>query len=336
MFIILIVLLQMVNSEDYQCYDYKFQPRVCLPGPENILLKRTIKVSPNKTCGEPSSNYCRTAKPSGCYVCNTTNKHPSSFMRDKDYPISYWNFGFKPTWWQSITWWDARERNLLTKDTLKVQLVVSMNKTYDLTGKIRITFYSSKPHALIIEKSIDFGSTWVPYRFYADNCLLRFKNIMIFKDITSSTDIYCEEDQNINAVQGQEIIFQPSYTLNTFWSNGTQDYLHATDFRISLEYPWTDGNEIINQQSFLNKYYYDIADIQIHARCHCSGHAPNCYGAYQKCACQHFTDGIDCEKCLPLYNNKAWKPAEASDKPNPCEGLCMFYLLWPGQVSFTG
>ena len=40
----------------------------------------------------------------------------------------------------------------------------------------------------------------------------------------------------------------------------------------------------------------------------------------QKCDCQHFTAGNDCERCLPMYNNKTWKAAEANDKPNPCEG----------------
>ena len=44
--------------------------------------------------------------------------------------------------------------------------------------------------------------------------------------------------------------------------------------RVSLDW-W---NEVINQESYLNKYYYDIADIQIDGRCHCNGHASNCYG----------------------------------------------------------
>lgn len=73
----------------------------------------------------------------------------------------------------------------------------------------------------------------------------------------------------------------------------------------------------------MNKYYYDIAGIQIDGRCHCNGHASNCYGSdinQQKCDCQHFTAGNDCERCLPMYNNKTWKAAEANDKPNPCEG----------------
>ena len=34
-----------------------------------------------------------------------------------------------------------------------------------------------------------------------------------------------------------------------------------------MEYPCTDNNEINNQQSFLNKYYY-ITDTKIHGWCH--------------------------------------------------------------------
>ena len=322
---ILLMMVPLVYSLDYNCVDFRFKPRVCMPGPENILLRRIISVTPNMTCGTPPSGYCRTAKPSGCGICNSSSsvlKHPSSYINDKFFPVSFWNV-YKPTWWQSVTWWDAKQRNLLINNTLKVQLTVSMNKTYDLTGSFKIVFYSSKPNALILEKSIDYGKTWTPYRYYADNCQRRFKSVLKFENSRNHLDVYCEEEKTLNAIQGSDILFHPYYPVEQFWSSEIQNYIKATDFRISLEYPWTDGNEVINQESYLNKYYYDIAGIQIDGRCHCNGHASNCYGSdinQQKCDCQHFTAGNDCERCLPMYNNKTWKAAEANDKPNPCEG----------------
>jgi hypothetical protein len=41
---------------------------------------------------------------------------------------------------------------------------------------------------------------------------------------------------------------------------------------------------------------------------------------HSKCVCQHNTYGHNCQKCLPLYNNKQWKPAEYGEA-NECE-LC--------------
>jgi len=317
------------QATDYSCYDFQFNPRVCLPGPIDIAENHEFNVDPKYSCGHPPSKYCRSAKPSGCFICNSsspTNSHPINHITDKDYPLNYWNFGYKPTWWQSITWWDAKQQNLLIDNTLKINLTLSMNKSYDLTGSFKLTFYSSKPHAFCIEKSADFGKTWKPFRYYADRCDVRFPRVPTMATAKSARDPFCIEHQSVDAVQGSQVEFEPSYTQENFWSKETQQYIVATDFRISLQYPWTDNNEQINQEAFLNKYYYDITDIQIHGRCHCNGHAPYC-DSRKQCFCQHKTDGIDCQKCLPLFNNKPWKPAEASDKPNPCEGILFLKFI---------
>eukprot|EP00111_Clytia_hemisphaerica_P003965 TCONS_00011362-protein len=314
-------LLTYAQNNDYSCYDFLYNPRVCLPGPIDIAENHEINVDDKYTCGTPTTKYCRSAEPSGCFICNassTMNSHPVRHMTDKDFPLNFWDFGYKPTWWQSITWWDAKQMNILTDGTLKINLTLSMNKSYDLTGSIQLTFYSSKPHAFVIERSSDFGNSWKPYRYYADQCALRFPRIKLESQRNDEREVYCIEHQSLDAVQGSQVKFEPSYTKDNFWSKDIQDYITATDFRISLQYPWTDNNEKINQESFLNKYYYDITDVQIHGRCHCNGHAPYC-DSNKQCFCQHNTAGTDCEKCIPLFNNKPWKPAEASNKPNPCE-----------------
>lgn len=316
--VVIVAIFTIAYAVDYNCYDFQFKPRVCLPGPQNIARNNLFELNSEYTCGSPPSEYCRSAQPSGCSMCNASSlvdSHPLQYLTDQNH--------YKPTWWQSITWWDAKQRSLLIDNTLKLKLTLSMNKSFDLTGTFVVNFYSSKPHAFIFERSSDFGETWKPYRYYADNCRSRFPNVSLFTDINSNMDVYCVEDNSLRAVQGARVVFEPHYTLGTFWTKKIQDYLTATNFRISLEYPWTDNNEIISQEAFLNKYYYDITDIQIHARCHCNGHAPYCFSDgnnINRCNCQHNTDGIDCERCLPLYNNKPWKAAEATNKPNPCEG----------------
>jgi len=119
------------------------------------------------------------------------------------------------------------------------------------------------------------------------------------------------------------IVFNPMtpFESSNFWDNNIQQYIKATGIRIRLEYPWTDGNHVIQQEQFLNQYYYDITDVDINARCHCNGHGQFCIGSLNQlaCRCVHNTEGVDCERCLPLYNNRTWSAATSTTQTNPCQ-----------------
>ena len=104
-----------------------------------------------------------------------------------------------------------------------------------------------------------------------------------------------------------------------------QSYMLATDVRIRLQYPGTDGLEQINSEVTLNRYYYAISDIRIDGRCNCNGHAEFCdgEGMDQYCFCEHHTMGRDCENCRAMYNNQPWKAANTTHA-NECESkFCM-------------
>ena len=65
-------------------------------------------------------------------------------------------------------------------------------------------------------------------------------------------------------------------------------------------------------------------------RCKCNGHASECilrhneYGEMQPvCNCSHFTDGVDCEKCLPFYNDAPWGRA-TKDGVHECKRKSTF------------
>ena len=135
-FVFLTKTLIYAQNNDYSCYDFLYNPRVCLPGPIDIAENHEIIVDNKYTCGTPPTKYCRSAEPSGCFMCNassTSNSHPVHHMTDKDFPLNYWNFGYKPTWWQSITWWDAKQMNLLTDGTLKINLTLLFIDSVKLT-----------------------------------------------------------------------------------------------------------------------------------------------------------------------------------------------------------
>ena len=54
--------------------------------------------------------------------------------------------------------------------------------------------------------------------------------------------------------------------------------------------------------------------------CKCNGHASQCTYEQQNdfedrltCRCEHHTTGVDCEQCLPFYNDVPWAAATATD-----------------------
>ena len=216
---ILILMLQAeLAASQNNCQDVNFKPRVCFPGPENLVRGRNIHVTPNgSTCGSPATRYCRPKPRNNCYMCNSSKpstNHGPEKMADNDPLSSYWDYGFPPTWWQSITWWDARQRGLLVDNTVKVNLTLSINKSYDLTGDIKITFYSSKPNAMIIERSSDFGNTWRPFRYYADNCRTRF-GATVPTTPANNFQAYCVEKSNAAAVQVNGRLHQGGWVYMT-------------------------------------------------------------------------------------------------------------------------
>ncbi|KAA3680060.1 netrin 1 [Paragonimus westermani] len=66
--------------------------------------------------------------------------------------------------------------------------------------------------------------------------------------------------------------------------------------------------------------FYAFADLAIGGRCKCNGHAKECVldaDNQLRCACEHNTEGPDCERCKPGYMDRPWERAVAQ-KANSC------------------
>lgn len=91
--------------------------------------------------------------------------------------------------------------------------------------------------------------------------------------------------QNIFFVYGYIIFLKYCYTLilNTIIPNiiipvpiKLQEWVTATDLRLSLDRFNTFGDEIFYDTQVLQSYWYAIADVAVGARCKCNGHASKC------------------------------------------------------------
>lgn len=319
-FIIFSLLVYLIRySSANNCYDESKQPRTCITSPINAAQNRDI--SATNTCGSPPAEYCYLGPERNCQTCNANSpalNHSAKFMVDR-FTLN------NVTWWQSDTWWTSNEKELSKQyQPLKVNITLAINKMYLISGGIYVTFKTERPKKMIIEKSRDFGKTWTVYQYFAKNCrsyynlqpdpIIDRKNP--FKETCS--ELYSGEFPR----NGGVVHFDPRrrYQPSDYYNSDVHKYLEATDIRLRLEYPGTDGQEYINKESPLNQYYYAITDLRVDARCDCNGHGEFCdvLDGFEECECHHFTMGEDCEFCLPLYRNRIWMPGNATHA-NPCQ-----------------
>ena len=180
-------------------------------------------------------------------------------------------------------------------EPLQVEITLHFMKKYLSSAGIYITFKTERLKQMVIEKSSNFGKTWSAYQYYAKNCRSAY-NLQPdpqcnFLDTRRPT---CSESSSGEFPRSGGVVhFYPRqrYKPQDYYNDEVDKYLEATNIRLKLEYPGTDGREYINKESTLNQYYYAISDFRVDARCDCNGHAEYCdiRDGVEICDCQHFT-----------------------------------------------
>lgn len=315
------------------CYDAQRRSRPCIARPTNMAFKRNVSVT--NTCGSPAGGYCELGPGRKCFECDansTIKRHLPEFMVDKEFDTPY--SLEEVTWWQSQTWWETNNLDLSSQlNPLKVNITLSFGRRFHISGGITLRFYNERPLAMILEKSNDYGKTWKVLQYYAYQCQ-RYYNMPGMAPVLKNNpfNVTCTEDYSTQypARYGKvEYRFDKRYEAGCgYFDQDVQNFMLATNVRVRLEYPFTDGLEnLFQNEETLNRYYYAISDIVVTGRCNCNGHARDCTGPRMEetCDCEHNTMGDDCEMCKPLFNNRPWMLANASHA-NECEGSVSYYF----------
>uniref|UniRef100_A0A8C5WKK6 Netrin-G2 n=1 Tax=Leptobrachium leishanense TaxID=445787 RepID=A0A8C5WKK6_9ANUR len=313
-----------VTSDDGPSWEFY----ACQPKPMIMKEYAVAKVEPpGITCGDPAEYFCTHENPylcsDECDAANPDLAHPPSLMFDKE------EDGLA-TYWQSVTWKRYPE-------PLMANITLSWNKSIELTDDLVVTFEYGRPTVMVLEKSLDYGRTWHPYQFYADDCMEAFgMSSKKIRELTAANAnrVQCTEEysrwagskkeknvrfdvrERFAIFAGSDLRKMESLYTRMESAKGLKDFFTLTDLRIRLLRPALGGTYV--QRDNLKKYFYAISNIEVIARCKCNLHANACNfrdGGLQ-CECEHNTTGQDCGRCKKNFRTKTWRAGSYTPTPH--------------------
>ncbi|XP_061585588.1 netrin-G2 isoform X4 [Cololabis saira] len=306
----------------------------CQPPPTNMKEFMQIRVDPpGITCGNPPERFCTLENPylcsDECDAASPDLSHPPQLMGDRER-------GGLITYWQTVTWSRYPE-------PLLANITLSWNKSLEVVDDIIITFEYGRPTMLVLEKSMDKGTTWQPYQYYSDDCLEAFgMSPKQVSDLAPSnlTRVICTEQYSrwVGAKEEKNVVFEVRARFGVFAGpklinmdalytrmetmKGLRDFFTFTNLRLRLMRPALGGTYV--QRDNLLKYFYAISNIDIPARCKCNLHASQCVlrDTTLQCLCDHNTSGQDCQRCNRGFTQRSWRPGSYLPLPRGNINTC--------------
>uniref|UniRef100_A0A8C5X712 Laminin subunit gamma 1 n=1 Tax=Malurus cyaneus samueli TaxID=2593467 RepID=A0A8C5X712_9PASS len=290
----------------------------CMPEFVNAAFNATVLAT--HTCGTPAEEYCVQTGVTGvtqsCHLCDAAQPHLShgaAFLTDYNSPAD-------------ATWWQSRTMLAGVQHPTAVNLTLHLGKAFDITY-VRLKFHTSRPESFAIYKRTREDGPWVPYQYYSGSCESTYRKVnrgFIRTGEDEQQALCTDEFSDISPLTGGNVAFstlegRPS-AYNFDNSPVLQEWVTATDIRVTLNRLNTFGDEVFNDPKVLKSYYYAISDFAVGGRCKCNGHASECVKnelGKLVCNCKHNTFGVDCEKCLPFFNDRPWRRATA-ESANEC------------------
>ncbi|KAM5148303.1 laminin subunit gamma-1 [Mantella aurantiaca] len=317
MIALLLLLLDGVLAAMDECSDGG-RPQRCMPEFVNAAFNVTVMAT--NTCGSPPEEYCVQTGVTGvtksCHLCDSSQLH---LGHGADFLTDY-NNQADTTWWQSQTMLAGIQY------PHSINLTLHLGKAFDITY-VRLKFHTSRPESFALYKRTREDGPWIPYQYYSGSCENTYQKLNrgFIRTGEDEQQAQCtDEFSDISPLTGGNVAFstlegRPS-AYNFDNSPVLQDWVTATDIRVTLNRLNTFGDEVFSDPKVLKSYYYAISDFAVGGRCKCNGHASECVrNEFGKmvCNCKHNTFGVDCEKCLPFFNDRPWRRA-TSESANEC------------------
>ncbi|XP_060145902.1 usherin [Globicephala melas] len=237
--------------------------------------------------------------------------HPLSFVNDN-------NIG---------TSWLSRVFTNMTQLNQGVTISIDLENGQYQVFYIIIQFSSPQPTAIRIQRKKDNSLDWEDWQYFARNCsTFGMENN---GELENSDSVNCLQLPNFTPYSRGNVTFsiltpgpnhRPGY--NNFYNTpALQEFVKATQVRLHFH-----GQYHTTETSVSPRHrYYGVNEITITGRCQCRGHADNCDTKSQpyRCLCsrESFTEGLHCDHCLPLYNDKPFRQSDQVHAFNckPCE-----------------
>uniref|UniRef100_A0A8C2ZDC0 Laminin, gamma 1 n=1 Tax=Cyclopterus lumpus TaxID=8103 RepID=A0A8C2ZDC0_CYCLU len=301
-----------------ECSDEQERAQRCMPEFVNAAFNVTVVAT--NTCGAPPEEYCvqtgATGVTKSCHICDARdprNHHSAVYLTDYNNQ-------------QDTTWWQSQTMLAGVQYPNAINLTLHLGKSFDITY-VRLKFHTSRPESFAIYKRTSEAGPWVPYQYYSGSCEKTYRKPGrgFIRTGEDEQQALCTDDfSDISPLTGGNVAFstlegRPS-AYNFDNSPVLQDWVTATDIRVTLNRLNTFGDEVFNDPKVLKSYYYAISDFAVGGRCKCNGHASECVKNSRGrlvCNCKHNTDGDDCNVCKPFYNDRPWRRSSA-DSSNDC------------------
>uniref|UniRef100_A0A8B9SU76 Usherin n=1 Tax=Anas platyrhynchos TaxID=8839 RepID=A0A8B9SU76_ANAPL len=192
---------------------------------------------------------------------------------------------------------------------------------------IVLQFFSPHPEAIRIERKKRDDLKWEDWQYFAKNCSIF--GMHNNGSLEKPDSVNCLQLPRFTPYSRGNLTFsvltpepnhRPGY--NDFYNTPSlQEFVKATQVRIHLRGQYHTNESWVN----FRHRYYGVNEITVSGRCNCHGHADNCDTTMEpyRCLCvkESYTEGNNCDHCLPLYNDKPFRPGDQVHAYNckPCQ-----------------
>uniref|UniRef100_A0A8B9DBN8 Usherin n=1 Tax=Anser cygnoides TaxID=8845 RepID=A0A8B9DBN8_ANSCY len=192
---------------------------------------------------------------------------------------------------------------------------------------IVLQFFSPHPEAIRIERKKRDDLKWEDWQYFAKNCSIFGMDNN--GSLEKPDSVNCLQLPRFTPYSRGNLTFsvltpepnhRPGY--NDFYNTPSlQEFVKATQVRIHLRGQYHTNESWVN----FRHRYYGVNEVTVSGRCNCHGHADNCDTAMEpyRCLCvkESYTEGNNCDHCLPLYNDKPFHPGDQVHAYNckPCQ-----------------